>query len=117
MKNWLYAALFLLAPLALRAQPGPAVLINTERSFARAERQTTTKQAFLASLTDSAIMFANGRPALAKPSWQQRAEPPNAPKLVWGPAFASLAASGELGYTTACTSNRARGWHTDSFSP
>ncbi|UOQ50905.1 DUF4440 domain-containing protein [Hymenobacter cellulosivorans] len=100
MKNWLYLAFLFLAPLHLQAQQGSAGLISAERDFARAAVQTSTKQAFLANMADSAIMFANGRPELAKPSWQKRAEQPNAPKLIWGPAFASLSGSADLGYTT-----------------
>ncbi|PJJ59880.1 hypothetical protein [Hymenobacter chitinivorans] len=100
MKNWFYAAAFLLASLPLHAQQGPAELVSAERGFARAAGQTSTKQAFLANMADSAIMFANGRPELARPAWQKRPEQPDAPKLIWGPAFASLSSSADLGYTT-----------------
>jgi ketosteroid isomerase-like protein len=101
MKTWFAsAALVLTTALPALAQRGPASIIVAEREFAQAAQQTTTKQAFLAYMADSAIIFANGKPVLAKPAWQKRPEPANAPKLIWGPSFASLAASGELGYTT-----------------
>ncbi|TGE29205.1 hypothetical protein [Hymenobacter metallicola] len=94
------SAAFFLVTLRSAAQEPLQQLIAAERSFAQAAIQTTTKQAFLASMADSAIMFNNGQPELAKPGWQKRPEQPNAPKLIWGPAFASIANSTDLGYTT-----------------
>ncbi|MCB2407901.1 nuclear transport factor 2 family protein [Hymenobacter lucidus] len=95
---------FLLAILSTtlnaHAQQPLEQMVAAERAFAQAALQTTTRQAFLASMADSAIMFNNGQPELGKPGWQKRPEQPNAPKLRWAPAFASMAGSGELGYTT-----------------
>ncbi|MCB2379017.1 nuclear transport factor 2 family protein [Hymenobacter sp. BT635] len=97
---FLPSALLLLSLGAAAQQSALDEMVAAERSFAQAARQTSTKQAFVASMSDSAIMFTNGKPELSKPAWQQRPEQPNAPQLIWGPAFASMAASGELGYTT-----------------
>ncbi|WP_234734733.1 Cif family virulence factor [Tellurirhabdus bombi] len=75
--------------------------VAIERKFARMALDTTTKAAFLANMADSAIVFDNGKSKLARLHWQ--AQPDSASKLVWGPAFADVAKSGDFGYTTGPT--------------
>ncbi|WP_345247717.1 DUF4440 domain-containing protein [Nibrella saemangeumensis] len=74
------------------------VFVAYERAFALKAQETNTKTAFLSYMADSAIVFVNGKPTLAKPFWTQAPESPA--KLIWGPAFADASRSGDMGYTT-----------------
>ncbi|GAA4406158.1 hypothetical protein GCM10023187_25310 [Nibrella viscosa] len=80
------------------AQPRVAAFVSAERAFAQKALETTTKTAFLTYMADSAIVFVNGKPAPAKPYWEQAPESPA--KLIWGPAVADASRSGDMGYTT-----------------
>ena len=72
-------------------------LVEGERAFARLSVSKGTREAFLANLNDESILF---RPqAVAGKSWMEK-NPPSASQLSWEPAFADLAKSGDLGYTT-----------------
>jgi len=72
-------------------------LVEAERAFARLSVSKGTREAFLANLNDESILF---RPqAVAGKSWMEK-NPPSASQLSWEPAFADLAKSGDLGYTT-----------------
>ncbi|RAK69464.1 DUF4440 domain-containing protein [Hymenobacter edaphi] len=98
-----------LLPLAASAQspkptpPPPAVqaIAAAERAFAALALREGTKAAFLAYMADSAVVFSQAEPALARSVWSGRpAATPSDPSLRWGPATVGAAASGELGYST-----------------
>lgn len=82
----------------LYAQSRVDAFVASERAFAQKALETDTKTAFLTYMADSALVFVNGKPTLAKPFWSQAPESPA--KLIWGPAFADASRSGDMGYTT-----------------
>jgi ketosteroid isomerase-like protein len=72
-------------------------LINVERNFATLARKENTRRAFLAFLSDDAVVFEQG-PVNGKKRWEER--PTDDSKLDWDPEFADISVSGDLGYTT-----------------
>jgi ketosteroid isomerase-like protein len=72
-------------------------LVNTERAFAKTAGEKSTRDAFLAFIADDGVLF---RPyAVEGKKWLLESKP--APGLLsWEPAFADIALSGDLGYTT-----------------
>ncbi|MCC3159625.1 DUF4440 domain-containing protein [Hymenobacter sp. 15J16-1T3B] len=93
---------FGLTAASARAQsPATKAVVAAERAFAAQALAEGTKPAFLAFMTDSAVVFSRAEPALARGVWGGRPAPtPTDPTLHWGPACAGAAASGELGYST-----------------
>lgn len=89
-----------------RAQSGTTAgpvraVIEAEFAFAADGLQRGIKPAFLAVMDDSAIIFHDAVPALARPYWLTKSAPtPADPKLRWAPALAGTAKAGDLGYTT-----------------
>jgi ketosteroid isomerase-like protein len=72
-------------------------LVETEREFATTSAAKGTRVAFLAFLAEDSILF-RPNPVPGK-KWVE--EHPSSPGLLtWEPAFAEVASSGDLGYTT-----------------
>lgn len=73
------------------------VLVDAERAFASAAASEGTRAAFLQFLNQDSILFrpepVDGR------TWFEQ-QPDNPGLLSWRPAFAEMAASGDMGYTT-----------------
>lgn len=86
------------------AQPAPSGrqadfdrLVATERAFAKLSEAQGIKASFLANVSDDAVIFRPG----AVPAKEWLSSHPNpAVLLVWHPTFASIARSGDLGWTT-----------------
>jgi ketosteroid isomerase-like protein len=91
------AVLFLFMQSAI-AQKGIDNLIQAEKNFAAYSVAHSTKEAFLQFIDSNSIMFENGKPVKAIEFWSKREK--NAGVLNWWPRFASIAASGDFGYTT-----------------
>jgi ketosteroid isomerase-like protein len=72
-------------------------LVDAERAFARLSVEKGMREAFLANFTDDSIVFRPG-PVRGKPWFEQNPAP--TAQLSWEPAFADIAAAGDLGYTT-----------------
>ncbi len=72
-------------------------LIAAERAFARLSVERGTRAAFLEYLAADALIF-RPRPEPGRAHWEGRPEPTTV--LSWEPAFACVAASGDLGYST-----------------
>ena len=72
-------------------------LVDTEHAFARLAADKDTRTAFLANMTDDAVVFTPEQ-AAAKPIWEARK--PNGSLLSWAPNFADVSNTGILGYTT-----------------
>ncbi|WP_266364891.1 YybH family protein [Tellurirhabdus rosea] len=89
--------LLLLSFPALAQKPVEAVT-QAERAFAQMALDKGAKAAFLAYMADSAIMYVNGKPVLARPLYENR--PDNPAKLIWGPAFVRVTAVGDMGIST-----------------
>jgi ketosteroid isomerase-like protein len=89
-----------LALAATTATAGPdalSSLVEAERGFARMSVEHSIREAFLANLADDAIVF-QPLPVNGQQVWNGRQ--PSTATLMWEPAFAEVAASGDLGYTT-----------------
>ena len=96
------------AALAL-AVPGPplgqvdreravASLVEAERAFSKASENGGTREAFLAFLSDDAVVFRPS-PVAGRPVYEKMAaDEPSV--LTWEPEVAEVASSGELGYTS-----------------
>jgi ketosteroid isomerase-like protein len=99
------AALMLLPAeiLAQRSPSGSALksMVETEQAFAKTSEEKGTRDAFMAFIADDGILF---RPtAVIGKQWMNEHPLPPSDKrslLTWQPAFAGMAASGDLGYTT-----------------
>jgi ketosteroid isomerase-like protein len=82
----------------LYAQKPIETLIDAERNFAQLAADKGAKEAFLTNSTPQSIVFEKNQPVNAQKLWQSR---PNSPiQLIWQPAYAGIAASGEIGFTT-----------------
>jgi len=85
-------------------------LVQAERGFARLSVEKGMRDAFLANLNDQSILF---RPqAVPGKAWMEKS-PPIAAQLSWEPAFADIAKSGDLGYTTGPWQVRRTPRHSD----
>jgi ketosteroid isomerase-like protein len=72
-------------------------LVNSERAFARASLEKSTKDAFLAYLAPDAILF-RPHPVAGRKYTEENPGPETL--LTWEPTFADLSASADMGYTT-----------------
>ena len=91
--------IFLLFPLRSLCQMSKELqsLVDSERSFARTSKETSTRQAFISFLADSALIFRDG-PVLGKKFWQEAKD--GSDLLTWEPVFADISSAGDMGYTT-----------------
>ncbi|HYI38891.1 MAG TPA: DUF4440 domain-containing protein [Allosphingosinicella sp.] len=91
------AALLAASPAAAAPRADVAEVIAAERAFAAAARTDGVNAAFLRYSAPDALVFQPGpRPAKAA----LEANPIPAVPLDWWPAYAGIAASGDLGFTT-----------------
>jgi ketosteroid isomerase-like protein len=72
-------------------------LVDTEKAFARMAADKNTRDAFLAYMADTAVVFSPDRTD-AKPFWTARSA--NTALLLWAPNFADISSNGVMGYTT-----------------
>lgn len=82
-------------------------VVATERAFARLATDSTVQFAFLAYLDDNAILFRPG--PVTGPSWLAQNPMPPELLLEWTPAYADVAADGDLGFTTGPWQSGRRG--------
>lgn len=97
MKHFLFLA-GLLGLLSAGAQSSLQPMIAAENAFAATSVQQNTRDAFLAYMDTSAIMFQKNAFTKAYPEWQAREKRPGL--LDWKPVVAEIAASGDWGFTT-----------------
>ena len=76
-------------------------MVQTEQAFSRMAAEKNTRAAFLAFIADDGLLF---RPtAVNGKKWMNEHPVPASdkhPLLAWQPAFAGMAAAGDLGFTT-----------------
>lgn len=89
-------------PAAAPAQePDPSSplgsLVQAERAFARHSAEKGMASAFMAFLSDEAVVF---RPHPVNGQEWFRSHPAPPVRLAWAPGFADISATGEMGYTT-----------------
>ena len=97
----LVCGLFALAvPNAREETLSPAAqgIVDAERAFARIARETNTREAFLANLTDESITFVQG-PQKGRARTLEREAGDDL--FEWEPRFVDVAASGDFGYDLA----------------
>ncbi len=73
-------------------------LVAAEHAFAEMAAKEGTRAAFLANLTDDAVVFGPDK-TNAKQSWTARAAGGTG-LLAWAPNYADISANGVMGYTT-----------------
>lgn len=80
-----------------QAQSNVQKLVETEQAFAQMAADKNTRDAFLAYMADTSVVFT---PDLteAKPYWTARKA--NDSLLSWAPNFADVSSNGVMGYTT-----------------
>jgi ketosteroid isomerase-like protein len=91
----------LLACPGLRAEEGDleeagGELVRAETDYAKLALEKGFRAASMHVFADDGIMFAPG-PVNGKKYWEKQTEEP---LLIWRPVFATIARTGELGYTT-----------------
>lgn len=100
MKVWILVAIAMLAFTA-SAQTPLQEMVKTEQAFSRMAAEKNTRDAFMAYIADDGLLFRNG--AVNGKKWMlEHPSPPTdkRPLLAWQPAFAGMAAAGDMGFTT-----------------
>ena len=82
-------------------------IVAAERAFSKLAGEKGTRAAFLANMTDDAVVFGPGEPSNGKKVWTERPDRPGL--LSWEPVFADVARSGEMGWTTGPWEFRPKG--------
>ncbi|MGH7724046.1 MAG: YybH family protein [Candidatus Eiseniibacteriota bacterium] len=78
--------------------PDVASLVEAERAFARRALEAGIRDAFYENFADNSVMF---RPGPINAHEFLKGRPSNkGPLLLWGPSYAELSTSGDLGWTT-----------------
>jgi ketosteroid isomerase-like protein len=88
------------------AQSDVRKLVSTEQAFAKLAAEKDARTAFLANMTDDAVVFIP-QMTNAKANWT--AKQPSKYLLSWAPNFADISNNGILGYTTGNWEFRAKG--------
>lgn len=99
-KNSLKACCVLLIslPFFSAAQTDFKALVDAEKGFAQYAADHNTPEAFMRFLADDGIVFRKGQAINGKERWSTIK--PDSSLLSWYPAFADIAASGDMGFTT-----------------
>jgi ketosteroid isomerase-like protein len=99
------AALLLVLSLVVIANGQSALqeMVKTEQAFSKMAEEQNTRDAFLAFIADDGLLFRPG--AVNGKKWMlEHPAPPSTsdkrPLLAWQPAYAVMAASGDMGFTT-----------------
>ncbi len=87
----------------VQAQSALQEMVKTEQAFSKMAEEKNARDAFLAFIADDGLLFRPG--AVNGKKWMlEHPVPPSSsgkkPLLAWQPAFAGMAASGDLGFTT-----------------
>ena len=73
-------------------------MVDAENSFAKFSKEKNMRDAFLANLTDSTILYTKDGPVRGKQIWVDRQ--PNNNVLFWWPVFVGISASNDFGFST-----------------
>jgi hypothetical protein len=96
MRKWLLICATATAFTTLQAQNNEVV--TAELSFAKYAQDYSVRKAFLRYLDSNGVVFNQGEMLNGLKTWEGSPESPG--KLLWHPAYAAMAASGDLGFTT-----------------
>ena len=87
--------------VVVQAQSALQEMVKTEQAFSTMAQDKTIRDAFMTFIADDGLLFRPG--AVNGKKWMtEHPVPPSdkRPVLVWQPAFAVMAASGDMGFTT-----------------
>ena len=96
-------AILLILVLAVLAHGQSALhdMVKTEQAFSKMAEEKNAREAFMAFIADDGLLFRPG--AVNGKKWMlEHPLPPSdkKPLLAWQPAYAGMAASGDMGFTT-----------------
>jgi ketosteroid isomerase-like protein len=96
-------AILLILVMTVVAQGQSALneMVKTEQAFSAMAQHKSIREAFMTFIADDGLLFRPG--AVNGKKWMiEHPVPPSdkRPVLVWQPAFAGMAASGDMGFTT-----------------
>jgi ketosteroid isomerase-like protein len=94
--------LILVVAVVAQAQSALQEMVKTEQAFSKMAEEKNTRDAFLAFIADDGLLFRPGAVNGKKWMLEHPAPPPadKRPLLAWQPAYAGIAASGDMGFTT-----------------
>lgn len=93
--------LILVVTVVAQGQSALQEMVKTEQAFSKMAEERNTREAFMAFIADDGLLFRPG--AVNGKKWMiEHPVPPSdkKPLLAWQPAFAGMAASGDMGFTT-----------------
>jgi ketosteroid isomerase-like protein len=94
-------ASLLLLSVVVTAQTALQEMVETEQAFSKMAEEKSTREAFVAFIADDGLLFRPG--AVNGKKWMIEHPVPTSdkkPLLSWQPAFAGMAAFGDLGFST-----------------
>lgn len=95
--------LILVVTMVAQGQSALHDMVKTEQAFSKMAEEKNTRDAFLAFIADDGLLFRPGAVNGKKWMLEHPAPPPKddkKPLLAWQPAYAGMAASGDMGFTT-----------------
>jgi len=101
MKVYLAAFLLVLFAVVANGQSALQEMVQTEQAFSQMAQDKSIRDAFMTYIADDGLLFRPG-PVNGK-KWMTEHPVPASdkrPVLVWQPAYAGMAASGDMGFTT-----------------
>ena len=86
----------------VQAQSALQEMVKTEQAFSKMADEKNARDAFMAFIADDGLLFRPGAVNGKKWMIEHPVPPPKdkKPLLAWQPAFAGMAASGDMGFTT-----------------
>jgi ketosteroid isomerase-like protein len=104
MKAKIFGLLLVLCvAMVVQGQSALQDMVKTEQAFSKMAEEKNTRDAFLAFIADDGLLFRPGAVNGKKWMLEHPGPPPPAdkkPLLAWQPAYAGMAASGDMGFTT-----------------
>jgi len=101
MKSTILLLLLVFTAVAAQGQTPLQDMVKTEQAFSKMAEEKNAHEAFLAFIADDGLLFRPG--AVNGRKWLLEHPPPQSdkkPLLAWQPAFAGMASSGDMGFTT-----------------
>ena len=95
------ALLFLSVAAVVQGQSALQEMVKTEQAFSKMAEEKNARDAFMTFIADDGLLFRPG--AVNGKKWMLEHPVPASdkkPLLAWQPAFAGMAASGDMGFTT-----------------
>jgi ketosteroid isomerase-like protein len=98
------ALLFLAVAAVVQGQSALQEMVKTEQAFSKMAEEKNARDAFMTFIADDGLLFrpgaVNGKKWMIEHPVPPSDNPDKKPLLAWQPAFAGMAASGDMGFTT-----------------